>query len=257
MVINRYHFRETFAILPTWRCSSCDSGTLAIVPDTLKEREEPQSQEAKADEAWDPEWITGAFSALLDCQVCGRSTVVAGKWDVEDDFNQYNELEWSKVYQPQTFTRPPAIFPVSANLPIAVKDQLVYAFGHFWDDPDACGSAIRRCVEAMLTDAKVKRITITNGKRRDIALHNRIEHYTKGRLAQVKERLIAIKWVGNDTTHFSPEAKTRSELLDAFELLQSVLYAVYDDRSDELDKLAQAITRRKGKSPKPKKRRLF
>ncbi len=176
---------------------------------------------------------------------------------VEEDYDHDYGRCLGTIYSPQTFTRPPAIFSVSKNLPEAISDQLVRTFGHFWNDPDACGSAIRRCVEAMLAEAKVKRTTTKNGKRQDIALHNRIEHHTKGRLSEVKEYLIAIKWVGNDTTHFNSQAKTRSELLDAFELLQSVLHAVYDDRSKELDKLAKKITKRKGKSPKPKSRGLW
>lgn len=222
--------------------------------DTLKDHEEPRSKREHSHDAWEPEWITSVFCAVLDCQACGRLSTVAGRASVEESYDHEHGRCYDTVYSPQVFTRPPAIFPVSENLPDAVNDQLVRAFGHFWNDPDACGSAIRRCVEAMLAEAKVKKKTIANGKRHDIALHNRIEHHTKGRLAQVKEYLIAIKWVGNDTTHFNSGAKTRSELLDAFDLLQWVFHAVYDDRSEELDRLAKTITKRKGKSPKPRVR---
>lgn len=251
MSINRDHFVETFTELPAWRCSECDGGTLALARDTMRRHEEPWSREAHSHEAWEPDWIREAFSAVLDCQACDHSTVVAGIATVTEHWT-HDGPEHGQDYTPQTFTRPPAIFPLSANLPSPVRNQLVRAFAHFWNDPDACGSAIRRCVEAMLEEAKVKKWQNANGKRKGIPLHNRIEHHTKGKLAQVKDRLIAIKWVGNDTTHFSPQAKTRPELLDAFELLQSVLHTVYDDRSAELDKLAAKITKRKGKSPKVK-----
>ena len=251
MAIERRHFAKTFTEFPAWRCSQCDGGTLVIVPNTLRRHEEPWSRAAHSEEAWEPDWIREVFFAALDCQACRRSTVMSGTSEVTEHMT-FDGPELGQVYTPRTFTHAPAIFPLSKNLPGPVNDQLVRAFSHFWNDPDACGSAIRRCVEAMLADAKVKRTTIANGKRRDLALHNRIEHHTKGKLAQVKDRLIAIKWVGNDTTHFSAEAKSRSELLDAFELLQSVLHAVYDDRTAELDKLAAKITKRKGKSPKAK-----
>lgn len=255
MAINRNHFRESFDEFPAWRCSSCAGGTLTVVPDTLKEREEPFSEKEHKNENWDIDWYIGTFSAVLNCNACGRSTVIAGKSTVEEDYDQDLGRYRGTFYSPRTFTRPPAIFSVSDNLPDLVRDQLIKAFGHFWIDPDACGSAIRRCVEAMLAVAKVKRTSITKGKRQIIALHNRIEQHTKGRLLEAKKYLIAIKWVGNDTTHFNAQAKTKAELLDAFELLQSVFQVVYDDRSRELDKLAKTITKRKGKSPKPRRRK--
>lgn len=210
--------------------------------------------EEHGNDAWELDWYLGTFRAVLDCNACGHSSVVAGKTTVENDYDPELGVSRFTCYTPQTFTRPPAIFPVSEKLPEAVRSQLISAFGHYWYDPDACGSAIRRCVEAMLNEARVVKTTINGkGKRVAIALHNRIEQHTKGRLLAAKDYLIAIKWVGNDTTHFNEKAKSGPELLDAFELLEAVLKAVYEDRGKELDKLAKAITKRKGKSPTPRK----
>jgi len=254
MRVNRAHFERFLPYLPAWICGDCMSATLREEPDGHFQREWANSKAARDHNAWDHEWIEIAFAVMLQCPDCHTGTVVTGK--VETSLYagpSGNEAE--RLFVPQAFTIAPATLIPPSNLPESVKDMLQPIFRHLWSDPAACGGAIRRCIEAILNDLGVRKITRKNGKQTTLTTHSRIEHHLSAKAGAAKDHLMAIKWVGNFSAHKSSSIHSRPELLDACEQLQHALNLIYGiDQNTRLARQAAKMTARKGR-PEPKRKK--
>ena len=146
---------------------------------------------------------------------------------------------------------------MEAEIPDKVEARLQEAFSHYWTDPNACGNAMRRCVETVLDEKKVKKQVINrHGKRASITTHDRIEHHLKPNMIGAKEYLMALKWGGNSGSHGSKTSHTKEELLVMFELLEEALISIYSENQRKvLAKKAATISSRKGRPAKTKRRR--
>ena len=59
---------------------------------------------------------------------------------------------------------------------------------------------------------------------------------------------MALKWLGNEGSHSSKKSKVieRSQLLEALDILEYVLEAIFDSRSKKIAKAARTINKKKG-----------
>ena len=164
--------------IPSWTCGFCRQATLLETLDRI-EHQPPNSVEARGHPDWEPEWIREYFAIFYDCPQCFTGSVASGQVSPTQDFDPATGgSTWYSCYDFQSFTVAPAIVRVEAETPKDVAARLQEAFSHYWTDPDACGNALRRCVETVLDDKKVKKQVINvNGKRTSIATHDRIEHH--------------------------------------------------------------------------------
>lgn len=227
------------------------SATLREETEGHFQREWANSKAARDHNAWEPEWIEIAFAVMLQCPDCHTGTVVSGKVET-DCYAGPNGNEAEQRFVPQAFTIAPAALIPPSNLPETVEDMLQPIFRHIWNDPEACGGAIRRCVESILDERKVPKIKRANGTQSTIKTHHRIEHHLPPKMSDAKVHLMALKWIGNNGAHNSKTAHTREELLDACEHLEEALTSIYgDERKKTLERRAKKISDRKGK-PLPK-----
>jgi len=67
----------------------------------------------------------------------------------------------------------------------------------------------------------------------------------------VAERLHAIKWIGHEASHTGNLEK--SDALDAFEILESVLDDLYTKADDRIESIVKQINR--GRKPRSKKKK--
>ncbi len=256
MRTNRTHFERSLLYLPAWVCGYCMSATLREETEGHFQREWANSKAARNDNMWGPEWIEIAFAVMLQCPDCHTGTVVSGKVET-DCYASPNGNEAQQRFVPQAFTIAPAALIPPSKLPETVENMLQPIFRHIWNDPAACGGAIRRCVETILNDLGVRKITRKDGKQTTLSTHSRIEHHLPVKAAAAKNHLMAIKWVGNFSAHKSTSMHSRPELLDACEQLQHALRLIYGiDQNTRLARQAAKMTARKGRpEPKPKRRR--
>jgi hypothetical protein len=92
----------------------------------------------------------------------------------------------------------------------------------------------------------VHRISKKQGKKiARLNLHHRIEIFEKTR-PEVSERLKAIKWLGNVGSHAGGKELTHDDLLDAFEILETVLIDLYSPVRAAIERKAKLINSRKG-----------
>lgn len=217
--------------------------------------ETKDSHENRNHDAWEPEWIDGRFACLMECTACTAATAVAGAWRLEDrGYNcETQQGHWDKVYLPKYFSEAPHIIPLPAALPEAVRDELIRSFVLYWVDSEACGNRIRRAVEQLMTDHRIRRTVIVRkgnkpGKRKPLDPHKRIEAFGVRR-PELSDALIAVKWIGNAGSHL--DQLSCEDVLDGYELLSYVLDELYVPRAKRAKSLAKVVNRRKGpRSPR-------
>jgi len=71
--------------LLVWPCPACRLSPLRLVPDTLRKGETKESKAEQSHPAWEPEWIDGRFTCMMDCGHCGNVVGAAGTFRVKDD----------------------------------------------------------------------------------------------------------------------------------------------------------------------------
>ena len=81
------------------------------------------------------------------------------------------------------------------------------------------------------------------GKFSPLSLHARLERYQK-KNADVAEKLLAVKWLGNTGSHASE--LTRSDILDGFQLILYALDEVFEKKSERLKRLSNTIIKHRG-----------
>ena len=102
---------------------------------------------------------------------------------------------------------------------------------------------------------KVKKSRKTKkGKLERLSLHARIELFANknpkknpNKNADVGEKLLAIKWLGNTGSH--SDTLKHEDVLDAFELFSHALDEIFEETSVRLKKLSSSINRNKGPAP--------
>jgi hypothetical protein len=230
-----------------WNCPECAAARVRLKEGSLAEGETRASKALREHDAWGPEWIAGRFSCMLECPHCAAEIGVTGTYQIVDERGYADGEEvgsYVSYYQPLYFTESPHLIDIPRGTPDAVTEEVVRSFQFFWADPLACANRVRIAVELLLTAQRVNRSTggpRTNKPRRMLKLHNRIELFGKKQPA-LAEQLMAIKWIGNAGSH--ADVVTREDLLDAFDILASVLDDLYLQRSRVIGALVRAINRR-------------
>lgn len=238
-----------------WTCPNCAAAKLRVKARTLADGETRASKASHSHDGWEPEWIAGRFSCLLECPHCSTDIGLAGTYTVRDErgYADGEEVgEYVKYYTPGYFTEAPRVIDLPQETPDAVSNEVEKSFQLFWSDPLACANRIRVAIELLLTAQRVNRSVggpRTGKPRKMLSLHQRIELFAEKK-SQLAEKLMAIKWIGNAGSH--ADVVEVGDLLDAYDILCFVLDELYVDRSKRIGALARAINRRE--APRSKRR---
>lgn len=226
-------------------CPACGSGSLNAVAQTTHET--AASQDARGHDAWEPEWISGYFTAELRCgrSRCREVVVAAGEvrvrfigGDPSDGYVEEFRLRFTAPALP--------IIAVPEECPEDVAGRVVEAGFLIWADPSAAANRLRLTTEQILDHQGVPRST-RNAKGKDVALktHDRIELFRKNNPG-VAEVLEAVKWIGNQGSH--EDVLTQRDVLEGGRMLEHALRRLYDRSTDEIARRVQAINETNRKS---------
>lgn len=236
-----------------WTCPTCERGTLRVIKDTFHKEERLHSR-VHGEDAWDPDWIEYVYACLFQCSndACREVVSSVGTGTVEPfehmDENGNWEQDYSEVFKPQFFEPNLKLIPFPAKCADNIVVPLNESFRLFFSSPSAAANSIRIAVEALLTELKVKRFALINGKRKIIPLHQRI-HMLPAKHNDIGELLLAIKWLGNAGSH-GGAGISHDDMLDALELMEHVLAQLYSEKK-KLTTIAKRVNKKKG----PVKRR--
>lgn len=205
-----------------------------------------------------PDWVEYLFSAILRCAnpKCREIVACCGKGGLEQEHTGYDEdgypySEWVECFDPALFIPHLHLFDVPKRTPEVVGLEITASFAVFFSDPKAASNHIRSAIEQLLNELKIKKYTVKNNKRRVLPLHFRIDTLPSKYL-QIKEALLAIKWLGNAGSH-PGESLEKDDVLDAYDILEHLLNDLYNPKKAKLEKLVKAINKRKG----PRTRTIF
>ena len=250
--MNRKIYKRAFTKenLPEWLCPTCQKGTLEQVKDAFKYEETVFSKEAHGHEAWEPEWITYSYSNILKCSNsnCGEIVFNVGDgfvdWDVIQGRDGYPEQVYTDYFRARYFQPPLIIFNIPDKTPDDVKESLEESFALFFSNPDSSLNHTRMALEKVLNFLKIKKYTNRDGKRFPISLHRRID-LLPTKYSHIKDLCLAVKWLGNAGSH-SGDKTTRDDVLDAYEIMDAILYELFDNKKVKAKKLSKKINKNKG-----------
>ena len=231
------YFRKDRA--PNWPCPKCGSGVIVLQEESFRYFE-INAPPSKASEDWDETWTTYTYSAMFMCnnKVCATYIASCGR----GGRSQVDIYEYEDFYIPEYFFPELVIFPIPKTCPQSVAEAITCSFQLFFANSASSANHIRTCIENILTDKGVKRFSNKLGKRRPINLHNRIVDYEKTN-SEIAKRLLAIKWLGNMGSHSSE--LTKDDVLDAYEILDTVLDDLYVGQRKAINKKVVLINQRR------------
>jgi hypothetical protein len=244
MPVDLDRLRPTFTegMLPHWPCPAC-AGRLRLPEGRLLEDHTAESRDSLNHPAWEPDWASGRFAALLACAACGESVAASGSYSVSLDYDESEYGQPYKVYTVKFFNSAPKLIVLPEATPSPIRDELEKSFHLFWYDAESCAGRIRATVEALLDHARVNRSTINNKRKRvPLTLHTRIEAFKKSQ-PELGDALMAVKWIGNAGAHAKPVQ--RDDVMDGYQLIEHVLDALFADRASRASRLAKQINRAK------------
>lgn len=235
--------------VPDWQCPRCGA-RLILVKESLCSSETVESKRIPRDDVWEPDWITYIFSASFKCvdPQCGEFVATCGKGTVDvrydEDEDGFPIQNWEDHYYPQHFTPHLQIFDIPNSVPKEVSNELENSFSVFFSDSDASGNHLRCAAENILDYLRVPRARNSKKtrKRSPLYLHNRIEALA-GKYSEVKDLLLAIKWLGNAGSHSRSELR-KDDILDGYVLFEEVLKLIFFP--SEARTIAKVINKNKG-----------
>jgi hypothetical protein len=234
-----------------WLCGRCQRGHLRRDHRAWVEELTADTVLGREHEDWDNEFERSRFAGLLRCDspTCRDPVSVTGTLRSEGRKVGCDEYETVTTYWVTTVSPPPLPYPISDSVPSAIGSRLRSAAGLLWSDHDAAANKIRQAVEALLDERRVKKYP-RNGPRKPIPLHARITDFS-AKYKSAAQHLLAIKWIGNAGSHDG--GLSRSDVLDALDLMEEVLEEVYVRHRLAVLRKAVSINKRKrplGKSNK-------
>ncbi len=233
-----------------WQCPTCKKGLLRIKKDTFFSDELAHSRKSSNHEAWEPEWDEYIYSCLMLCTNDNCKEVVSSTgmgfvdWDIVELRQGETEQVYSNYYKPSYFKPHLKIIETPEETPSEVNDSLNESFELFFCNPSAAANHVRASVEALLTNLKVKRYETSSGARRPINLHRRINLLPE-KYNELKELLIAVKWLGNAGSHAGQEL-TIDDVMDTYEIMEHILKEIYGKNLTKLKKIATKVNKAKG-----------
>lgn len=250
--------------LPGWPCPRCTTGVLLV------------NRATKAGKPTEPEFVwgydapshaenisrgdpfsTGPFAALLKCsnKECLETVAISGTFGLDQNDEEACRRggpSYLMYCTPKMFIPALRIFPLPANCPKEIKDEVVAAFGLFWYDTAACANRLRTAIEEFLTVLHIPRCPrhkttkkLLRGKR--LKAHERIELLAKTQ-PDLAEWLMALKWLGNEGSHGGK--LTKENILEGFELMEHVFREHFEQHMDRLTRLRKKLINRRGKAGK-------
>jgi len=223
-----------------WPCPNCNNTSLELIKDKLFSKMTAQSIEMSAHI---PDYALDLiFNGVLKCKSCSEHIVFTGKGHPSPEYDSNKHSRYQAWFSPTYFEPTLNIFDIPENCPEIVTTEIINSFKLFWCDLPSCANKVRISLEILLTENKVKRYVVNNnGKRKSINLHDRIQIFNNDEL---KDLLLAIKWVGNTGSHLGDLKPI--DILETYQLLEYALTKLYCNQEAEIKKISKDINKRKG-----------
>ncbi|MFY7938069.1 MAG: DUF4145 domain-containing protein [Flavobacterium sp.] len=232
-----------------WHCPNCGAKSLEILKDKFVSEETQDSRNMRLkDDNWETNWIELNISGQMQCKNCKEFVFFIGKGNPEE-FGYYDPQIDDYVQEVQTSFIPLYVYPtihifeIPEKCPTIVKDGIIESFNIYWTDLESCANKIRISLEHLMDSFKIKKFTLSSQRKRiPLTLHSRINLFP---ISEVKDILLAIKWIGNAGSHSKTSLET-IDIIETYKLYEFALQKIYGDEK-EIAKIAKQIIEKKGK----------
>lgn len=207
--------------IPPWPCPFCWKTHIKLVG----------KLEIFLHDVDEPEYGPHPFVGKLRCDLCEHNILMCGKVDIKLinlATEKGYERDYFETYYPEYFSPNLKIFHYENYYPKPIKLVLDKAFSLFFCDIYSSANKIRVTVEKLLDLKKFGKIKRCYVNKTPIPLYKRIDMVTD---TTVRDRLKAIKWIGNYGAHLDEKKLTQENLLDAFEILHVILEDAFSQRN--------------------------
>ncbi|XLS30536.1 DUF4145 domain-containing protein [Flavobacteriaceae bacterium M23B6Z8] len=242
--------------IPKFDCPTCEKGILNFEKKDIVELEDGISKQCKILEL-EPTYYSGKFTLSSKCTnpeceetaiIVGKTSLVSNGWysggfDPEEGIEIPPHEMYKTLYKLELTEPAIQLFNIPEKVSDKVRNKLKESFKLFWIDKSACGNKIRASIEILLDDLKVRKTRTKNRKRTKLTLHKRIELF-KEKKSSLASNLLAIKWIGNSSSHGISNVSTR-QIIDSYKILEYVLTNIYDIKESEIKNLTKKINKRK------------
>jgi len=242
-------------------CPTCKKGDLVLDNNSLTTNTPKYIQGLMSTNEFDITDYWASYICVLKCNKCGESISNTGEVRYiesyfRSDADSY-EIDYDETYMPRYFIPNLTIFSIPEKTPDDIVRELIKSFSLFFSDPSSSANHARIAVENLLNHYKVPRFSLTKKKKRQRnTLHDRINKLDN-KYEHIKDELRAIKWIGNAGSHSSigENSLTGDDVLDAYEILESVLDDLFSTKKKQIKGIAKSINKKKGPRNKTKKKR--
>lgn len=238
-LINTPRFKSAPFSVPCPRCQS----VATYVKESTKTYPTHDSEVAMDLMGLEPDVLQGAAVGKCVCtdQKCQEPVYFMGSFIVNK-----NDLDDPATYEAmftiEYFHPPIPIIRIPPKTPEKVAALLKRSFRLAFADQSAAGNLLRSAIEKLLTHLKVPRFAVSKkGKRIRLDLHSRIDRLPQSH-QPYKNKLLAIKWIGNVATHDELDVKSLKLL---YEIIASVLDSLYGTKQRELLREVKRVNRRR------------
>lgn len=231
-------------------CPNCNNTTLQFLKDAYKSHTEGQSRAyINENEDWEHELLTLTCSGTFLCTGCKEHVVFTGNSSYQEvryiEKHTHKHIhEMLEEFKPIFFHPTLKIFLVPQKCPDSLKAAIIASFKLFWCELPACANKIRVSLEILMNEQRIRKtITSSNGNRRKLMLHQRIQLF-ENKKPEIASYLEAIKWIGNTGSHLGDV--NRMDILEAYKVYEYCLRKLYSDEEKIVKQISKGINKNRG-----------
>ena len=250
--VNRKQFEQTFPFDPTvpsddiyhFDCPICNAHNTLSFGNIKTYNTYPK--DLTKEEEFDVDWLSVSFCEPLKCSACDGITIMVGRGDVDRPYEvvPYDGRNVIEQCTPLYFYPPLKII----YIPLSYSSELVRdfeaSFSLFWSDHKSCANKIRIAIERFLDYLDI-------GDPNDMI--NKRLLTIKSTRPEIYDPLTTIKFLGNEGSHRNDTFITNVDLLDAYEIIEPMLYEYSEEKKEKERKKQEALKRLSSKYHESKK----
>lgn len=178
------------------------------------------------------------FALMLECTnpECKKNTIVVGRLDAFPDYSA-GVREYEKTVTPRFFYPPIDVVSIPACIPEAIRTEVRRSFALYFADPAAAANPLRTALERLMDETGT--LKQRNGK--ELTLHQRLVELRKSN-TEVADLLGAVKWLGNDGSHYG-HWLTQDDLLKGYQVFLHATLKWFDDPEFRVKGYAEHISK--------------